>query len=69
MALHDVEYVGTLPAACQVEPEVSSSRSSSSTSVQPINAKWYATLTPAMPPPMTTTLADSRSVCSLMWSP
>ena len=31
---------GSSPAACQVEPDVSSLRSSSSASVQPFFAKW-----------------------------
>ena len=46
------------PAACQVEPEVSSLFSSSSTSRQPIFARWYSTLAPTTPPPMTTALAE-----------
>ena len=33
------EKVGTLPAACQVEPAVSSFFSSSTVSVQPANAR------------------------------
>ena len=36
----DDEKVGTLPAACQVEPEVSSFFSSSTQSVQPAFARW-----------------------------
>ena len=35
----DEEKVGTLPAACQVEPEVSSERSISTMSVQPARAR------------------------------
>ena len=46
------------PAACQVEPAVSSRRSSSMTSVQPAFVRWYSTLAPTTPPPMTTTWAD-----------
>ena len=38
MTLKLVEKFGQLPAACQVEPEVSSSRSSSTTSLQPIGS-------------------------------
>ena len=47
------------PAACHVEPDVSSLFSSSSTSVQPIRARWYRTLAPTTPPPMTTALAEA----------
>src|SRR4029078_7905791 len=43
------------PAACHVEPAVSSRRSSSITSVQPAFVRWYSTLAPTTPPPMTTT--------------
>ena len=46
------------PAACHVEPAVSSRRSSSTTSVQPAFVRWYSTLAPTTPPPMTTTWAD-----------
>src|ERR1700690_4123183 len=42
------------PAACQVDPDVSSARSISSTSFQPILVKWYKTLAPTTPPPITT---------------
>src|SRR5262249_20336054 len=49
------------PAACHDEPEVSSRRSSSTTSRQPIFARWYSTLHPTTPPPITTTFA-----CDLM---
>ena len=45
------------PAACQVVPAVSSCRSSSSTSVTPRCARWYATLVPITPPPTMTTRA------------
>src|SRR5271169_138542 len=45
------------PAACQVDPEVSSARSISSTSFQPILVKWYSTLAPTTPPPITTAWA------------
>lgn len=39
MTDHDPEKFGQLPAACQVEPEVSSLRSSSTESLQPIFAR------------------------------
>src|SRR2546423_8579589 len=55
--LQQVEKLGQLPAACQVEPAVSSSRSSSTTSVQPSRVRWYSALQPTAPPPMTTTRA------------
>src|SRR5580700_7320155 len=55
--LHEVEKLGQLPAACQVEPAVSSSRSSSTVSVHPSRARWYSALQPTAPPPMTTTRA------------
>ena len=42
------------PAACHVDPHVSSSRSRSSASVQPNFARWYNTEQPTTPPPMTT---------------
>src|ERR1700716_241986 len=45
------------PAACQVVPEVSRSRSSRTMSFQPIRARWYATEVPMTPPPTTTTRA------------
>src|SRR6266849_3792035 len=53
----EVEKLGQLPAACQVEPAVSSSRSSSTASVQPSRVRWYSALQPTAPPPMTTTRA------------
>ena len=43
------------PAECQVDPAVSSVRSSSTTSVHPAFVKWYSTLAPTTPPPITTT--------------
>src|ERR1700733_13713137 len=43
------------PAACHVEPEVSSALSISSTSFQPAFVRWYRTLTPTTPPPITAT--------------
>src|ERR1700674_2484292 len=46
------------PAACQVEPQVSSPRSISSASFQPALVRWYRTLAPTTPPPITTTLAS-----------
>src|SRR6187402_3890121 len=42
------------PAACHVDPAVSSRRSSRTTSVQPALVRWYRTLAPTTPPPMTT---------------
>ena len=45
------------PAACQVEPEVSSPFSTSTESVQPSLTKWYKSPTPIAPPPITNTLA------------
>jgi len=45
------------PAACQVDPDVSSARSISRTSFQPILVKWYKTLAPTTPPPITATWA------------
>ena len=48
---------GRRPAACQVEPEVSSLRSSSTTSDQPFLVRWYSVATPTAPPPITTTRA------------
>src|ERR1700681_1807933 len=53
----EVEKLGQLPAACQVEPAVSSSRSSSTASVHPSRVRWYSALQPTAPPPMTTTRA------------
>src|SRR6478672_12955680 len=42
------------PAACHVDPAVSSRRSSRTTSFQPALVRWYRTLAPTTPPPMTT---------------
>src|SRR5690349_9829559 len=42
------------PAACQVVPEVSRSRSSRTTSRHPKRPRWYATEVPITPPPITT---------------
>src|SRR5206468_4094020 len=42
------------PAECHVDPAVSSRRSSSTTSFQPALVRWYRTLAPTTPPPMTT---------------
>src|SRR6516165_5270913 len=55
--LQEVEKIGQLPAACQVEPAVSSSRSSNTTSLQQRRARWYSALQPTAPPPITTTRA------------
>src|SRR5579872_1045795 len=49
------------PAACQVEPLVSSSASSRVTSVQPSRVRWYSALQPAIPPPITATLVSARN--------
>src|SRR4029079_6821631 len=49
----------TRPAAWHVDPAVRTAFSTSRTSVQPARAKWYATLQPVMPPPITTTRAWS----------
>jgi hypothetical protein len=48
---------GRRPAACQVDPLVSSLRSIRTTSDQPFFARWYKVLTPTAPPPIITTLA------------
>jgi hypothetical protein len=45
------------PAACQLEPEVSSERSSSTTSFQPNLARWNRIEQPTTPPPTITTFA------------
>src|SRR5277367_1247958 len=47
----------TSPAEWKVEPLVSSSRSSSTTSRSPSAARWYAIEAPPTPPPMITILA------------
>src|SRR5271170_4907216 len=46
--------LGHWPAACQVEPDVSSFFSTKIVSVQPSRARWYKRLAPIIPPPMTT---------------
>src|SRR4029453_169297 len=48
---------GSRPAACQVEPEVSSLRSIRTTSDQPFLTRAYSVPTPTTPPPITTTRA------------
>ncbi len=54
----DVEPNVTInPAACHVVPDVSRSRSSSTTSAHPWWARWYATEVPMTPAPTTTTRA------------
>jgi hypothetical protein len=50
------------PAALLVEPLARVFASRRTTSVQPASAKWYATLAPTHPPPMTTT---SQEIISL----
>ena len=57
MIVGEVWKCVTIPAACHVDPLVSSPLSRSSTSVQPFRARWYAMLQPAMPPPTITTRA------------
>src|SRR4051794_6198235 len=49
----------TRPAAWHVEPAVRTAFSTSRTSVQPARARWYATLQPVIPPPITTIRAWS----------
>src|SRR3954471_9971311 len=49
----------TRPAAWHVEPAVRTAFSMRRTSVQPASARWYATLQPVIPPPITTTRAWS----------
>src|SRR6185503_4221340 len=49
----------TRPAEWNVEPEVSSARSTRTMSVQPRSARWYATDVPPTPPPMMTARASS----------
>ena len=57
MMFHEVEKFGTLPAACQVEPEVSSFISSSRQSVQPILRQMVERAAPDSPAPIMTTRA------------
>ena len=61
MLSRSANWARTPPAALLVEPEPSSARSSSSTSVIPASARWKATLTPITPPPMITTSARPGS--------
>ena len=49
----------TTPIAWQVEPAVSWAFSTRRTSCSPARARWYATLHPVIPPPMTTIRAWS----------
>ena len=55
------------PAACQVVPDVSWSRSSSTVSVHPRWPRWYAIDVPMMPPPITTTRARDGSEETVGW--
>ena len=48
------------PAACQVEPLVSSFASTKVTSVHPSFVRWYKRLHPGTPPPITTTFVSVR---------
>ena len=59
--------VVTRPAACAVDPLVSSPLSSSSTSLHPAFARWYATLHPVTPPPITTARARRSSILRTRW--
>src|ERR1700679_914320 len=54
------------PAACQVEPEVSSSRSTRTMSVQPSFAKGDRTEQTTPPPPTTTPRAEFRMMSGLL---
>src|SRR5262249_25524531 len=56
-ALDGLVSANRLPAACQVEPAVSSLRSSSTTSFQPALARGSRMAQPGTPPPITTTRA------------
>src|SRR3954454_1950143 len=51
----------TPPAALHVEPDPRASRSRSTTSRTPARLRWWATLSPITPPPMTTTEASFGS--------
>jgi hypothetical protein len=51
----------TKPAECQVVPSVSSCCSTTTTSRQPMRARWYAMDAPPTPPPMITQRAASGS--------
>ena len=58
------------PAACQVEPDVSSDFSTRTTSDHPALVRWYSTEQPTTPPPITTTCADVFTVLPpLAWAP
>ena len=64
--------LGQLPAACHVEPAVSSFFSSRTQSDHPIFARWYRVDTPKTPPPIITTRAVVGEIShvlglSLVW--
>src|SRR5690348_13702009 len=52
------------PAALDVDPDASASRSSSTTSCTPSRRRWYAVAAPRAPPPITTTSAWSAAACA-----
>src|SRR3954453_12398420 len=59
----------TRPAEWNVDPLVSSPRSTTTTSVSPNSLRWYATLVPPTPPPMTTTRAAVGSGFACLTGP
>src|SRR3954452_8767256 len=58
----------TRPAEWKVEPDVSSARSTSTMSVQPRSARWYAIDVPPTPPPMITARAWSTTSSAYRWA-